>query len=194
MPIRLVAGLGNPGAEYEHTRHNTGADLVTAAADRLGIRLQPSSRFLGLAGSASVAGSQLHLLLPTTYMNLSGRAVAALAGFYKIPPEEILVVHDELDLEPGQVRLKLGGGHAGHNGLKSIISCLGNCPGFYRLRLGIGKPSDRSLMIGYVLGRPTPSDRDLIADATRDALDCLEAVLADPQKAMNRINSPRTRN
>ena len=135
----------------------------------------------------------MRLVFPTTYMNLSGQAVGAVAGFYRILPEEILVIHDELDLEPGSLRLKSGGGHAGHNGLKSIISSLASNAGFYRLRLGIGKPADRSQMLGYVLGRPDRQDRALIDEASGRALEAIESVVADPQKAMNVVNAVKSK-
>ena len=188
--IKLIAGLGNPGAEYEHTRHNAGVDLLTMISEHFGISLHPASRFFGMTGQGRIRDQDIRLVFPTTYMNLSGQAVAAVANFYRIRPEEILIMHDELDLETGQIKLKLGGGHAGHNGLKSIISSLGNNSGFYRLRIGIGKPSDRSQMLGYVLGRPSPDDRELIESAQSYALSSVESVLSDgPEKAMNKINA-----
>jgi PTH1 family peptidyl-tRNA hydrolase len=188
--IKLIAGLGNPGPEYEHTRHNAGVDLLSMIAERFGIQMRPASKFYGMTGQGRIKDQEVKLVFPTTYMNLSGQSVAAVANFYKIKPEEIMVIHDELDLEPGQLKLKLGGGHAGHNGLKSIISCLGNNAGFYRLRIGIGKPADRSQMIGYVLGRASPQDQVLIEDAQRHALSSVESIVtAGPQKAMNTINA-----
>jgi peptidyl-tRNA hydrolase, PTH1 family len=142
--LRLLVGLGNPGAEYEHTRHNAGFWWLDAAARRLGVTLRAERQYQGLAARAS--SPQVWLLQPMTYMNLSGQSVAALARFYKIAAEEILVVHDELDLMPGQARLKLGGSAAGHNGLKSIQAQLGTAD-FWRLRLGIGHPGVKAEVI-----------------------------------------------
>ena len=147
--IKLLVGLGNPGPEYEHTRHNAGFWWVDAAARRLGARLAAERAFFGLAGRAGHAEGPVWLLEPQTYMNLSGKAVAALARFYKITPQEVLVVHDELDLPPGQMRLKFGGGHAGHNGLRDIHAQLGS-PDYWRLRLGIGHPGVKAEVANYL--------------------------------------------
>lgn len=149
---RLIVGLGNPGAEYEDTRHNAGFWLVDRLARDLKVSLAPQSKFLGLAGRAG----DTWLLQPTTFMNRSGHAVAALARFYKIEPEEVLVVHDELDLMPGAIRLKQGGGNGGHNGLKDIQAKLGT-PDFWRLRIGIGHPRTLGLaqqVVDFVLHQP----------------------------------------
>ena len=153
-PPRLVVGLGNPGAEYEDTRHNVGFWFVERLARDLKASLAPQSKFHGIAGRAG----ELWLLMPTTYMNRSGQSVAALARFYKIEPDEVLVVHDELDLQPGDIRLKCGGGNAGHNGLKDITAHFGT-PGFWRLRLGIGHPGDRNQVADYVLHRPRAEEQ-----------------------------------
>lgn len=160
IPSRLIVGLGNPGSEYEDTRHNAGAWFVDRLARELKVTLTPQSKFLGLAARAG----ELWLLQPTTYMNRSGQSVAALARFYKIEPAEILVVHDELDLLPGGIRLKQGGGAGGHNGIKDIQSQLGT-PDFWRLRLGIGHPRSLSLdqeVADYVLHRPHTEEQALI--------------------------------
>ena len=148
--IRLIVGLGNPGSEYAQTRHNAGFWFVDEVADRLKVSLAPERSYFGVAARTSVAGRPLWLLMPTTYMNLSGKSVAALARFFKIAPDEILVAHDELDLQPGQVRLKLGGSHAGHNGLKDIHAQLGSGD-YWRLRIGIGHPGIKELVQPYVL-------------------------------------------
>lgn len=151
-PLRLVVGLGNPGAEYAATRHNIGFWMVDQFADLLKVTLTPQSKFFGLAGRQD----ELWFLQPSTFMNRSGQAVSALARFYKINPEEILVIHDELDLLPGEIRLKQGGGHAGHNGLKDIAAQLGT-PNFWRLRLGVGHPRTLGLNQGvadFVLHPP----------------------------------------
>lgn len=144
MTIKLIVGLANPGAEYAQTRHNAGAWFVDALAERNGQSLKEESKFYGYTARLNLAGNDVRLLVPTTFMNLSGKAVAALATFYRIQPDEILVAHDELDLPPGVAKLKLGGGNGGHNGLKDIQSKLGNNPNFYRLRIGIGHPGDKT--------------------------------------------------
>lgn len=160
--IRLIVGLGNVGAKYAHTRHNMGVDLLELIAERYRIELSPQSKFSGLLGRGNMEGHEVFLLFPTTYMNESGRAVGAVCNFYKIMPEQILVLHDELDLNPGAIRLKFGGGLAGHNGLKSISSHLGGSQHYYRLRIGIGKGPDT---YSWVLGRPAPADRSLLEEA-----------------------------
>ena len=135
-------------------------------------------------------GKEIRFLVPTTFMNLSGKAVGALANFYRIKPEEILVLHDELDLPPGSVKLKLGGGHGGHNGLKDIVAALGNNNNFYRLRIGIGHPGHRDLVAGYVLNKPSPSEREALENALDEAANCVELLFKDGiVKATNRLNS-----
>ena len=165
-PIRLVAGLGNPGREYAATRHNAGFWFVDALSAALRAPLAPESRFAGAVGKAG----EVRLVKPSTYMNESGRSVAALARFYAIAPDEILVVHDELDLKPGEAKLKLGGGVAGHNGLRDILATLGS-PDFWRLRIGIGHPRDSLLplqdVVDYVLKPPRAEERSAI-DAALD--------------------------
>ena len=157
-PPRLIVGLGNPGAEYEDTRHNVGFWLVERLAAELKVSLAGQSKFLGRVARATHAGGECWLLCPTTYMNRSGQSVAALARFYKIAPEDVLVVHDELDLPPGAIRLKQGGGNAGHNGLKDISAHFGT-PNFWRLRLGIGHPGDRAMVADYVLHAPRKEEQ-----------------------------------
>jgi len=145
-PVKLIVGLGNPGSEYQDTRHNAGQRFVERLAHRFSEQLVPTAKFFGLNGRIVIAGRDLRILVPTTYMNRSGQAVAAFAHFYKITAESILVVHDELDLEPGVARLKIGGGHGGHNGLRDIISSLSNNKNFGRLRIGIGHPGNAKLV------------------------------------------------
>lgn len=165
MPaLRLIVGLGNPGVEYEDTRHNVGFWLVERLADELKVSLAAQSKFFGRVARAGHGGDELWLLCPSTYMNRSGQSVAALARFYKITPAEILVVHDELDLPPGAIRLKQGGGNAGHNGLKDISAQLGT-PDFWRLRLGIGHPGDRAAVADYVLHAPRKEEQGEIDHA-----------------------------
>ncbi|CAB3269914.1 unnamed protein product [Salmonella enterica subsp. enterica serovar Typhimurium] len=143
MAIKLIVGLANPGAEYAATRHNAGAWYVDLLAERLRAPLREEPKFFGYTSRITLEGEDVRLLVPTTFMNLSGKAVGAMASFYRIQPDEILVAHDELDLPPGVAKFKLGGGHGGHNGLKDIISKLGNNPNFHRLRVGIGHPGDK---------------------------------------------------
>ena len=175
--IKLLVGLGNPGPEYEHTRHNAGFWWVDAAARRLGVRLSAERAFFGLAGRAGHAEGPVWLLEPQTYMNLSGKAVAALARFYKIAPQEVLVVHDELDLPAGQLRLKLGGGHAGHNGLRDIHAQLGS-PDYWRLRLGIGHPGVKAEVANYVLRKPPADEREAIELAVENSVALLDLLIA----------------
>ncbi len=187
--IKLIAGLGNPGFEYERTRHNAGFWFVDALARDLKVSLVPERSYFGLVARAAFGGRPLWLLEPTTFMNVSGKSVAALARFFKIAPEEILVAHDELDLPTGQVKLKLGGSHAGHNGLKDIQAQLGDA-GFWRLRLGIGHPGVRAEVIDYVLRKPPSDQRDGIDAAIAQALAGLDPLLAgDAEKATMRINA-----
>jgi peptidyl-tRNA hydrolase, PTH1 family len=176
MSIRLIVGLGNPGPEYEQTRHNAGFWLVDNLANTLpGCRLQREARFQALTAKARIAGQEVWLLEPQTFMNLSGRAVAALARFYKIAPDEILAVHDELDLPPGVAKIKRAGSTGGHNGLKDIAAAIGS-QDFWRLRIGIGHPRDlglKSPVIDYVLHRPRKDEQPLIDEAIARSLDVI---------------------
>jgi len=178
MAIRLIAGLGNPGRKYERDRHNAGFWFVQRLAERNRATLRAESKFHGHVGRILAAGGEVWLLMPQTYMNESGRSVAQLARFYKIAPEEIVVVHDELDFEPGTVKLKLGGGVAGHNGLKDVHASLGT-QAFWRLRIGIGHPGDRSQVADYVLHPPRPEEARLIDEAIEKALEVAPLILAD---------------
>lgn len=188
--IKLIVGLGNPGDKYAETRHNAGEWLVERLAHRFNTTLNPENKFFGKTARTLVNGKEVRLLVPTTFMNLSGKAVAALSGFYRIQPEEILVIHDELDLPPGSAKLKLGGGHGGHNGLKDIVAKLGNNNNFHRLRLGIGHPGHRDLVAGYVLNKPSPSDRQALEKVLDEATNCVEIIFKDGMvKATNRLNS-----
>jgi peptidyl-tRNA hydrolase, PTH1 family len=190
-PIRLIVGLGNPGRQYEETRHNAGFWFVELIARQHGIQFRNESKFHGEACAISQGGRECRLLKPMTYMNRSGAAVAAIANFYKITPEEILVAHDELDLPAGDARLKFGGGHAGHNGLRDIISALGG-NGFWRLRIGIERPAPGGPVIHYVLGRPSQEHYRQIDDALARSTDALPQLLAGEQaQAMNRLHSGR---
>lgn len=188
--IKLIVGLGNPGDKYADTRHNAGEWLIDRLVRRFNVSLNPETKFFGKTARTLVNGKEVRFLVPTTFMNLSGKAVGALASFYRIKPEEILVIHDELDLPPGTAKLKQGGGHGGHNGLKDIVAQLGNNNNFYRLRLGIGHPGHRDLVAGYVLNKPSPTDRDVLEKALDEATDCVEMIFKDGMvKATNRLNS-----
>ena len=181
--IKLFVGLGNPGPDYEATRHNAGFWWIDALARELKVNLVPERSYYGLAGRTSVNGQSVWLLQPQTFMNLSGKSVASLARFFKIQPEEILVVHDELDLLPGQVKLKRGGSHAGHNGLRDIHAQLGS-PDYWRLRIGIGHPGEKSEVANWVLKKPAPDQRTLIEDSIAHSLKAHTAMLAgDMDKA-----------
>jgi PTH1 family peptidyl-tRNA hydrolase len=176
--IRLFVGLGNPGPEYEATRHNAGFWWVDALAAQLGVRLVPERAYQGLAARVNRPGAEpVWLLQPMTFMNRSGASVAPLARFFKIQPSEILVVHDELDLLPGQAKLKFGGSAAGHNGLKDIHGLLGTLD-FWRLRLGIGHPGVKAEVVNYVLKKPSPDHREAMDKAIAQSLKASDALLA----------------
>lgn len=188
--IKLVVGLGNPGTEYRGTRHNAGADFVEELARKCGATLQDEAKFFGLTGRVTLDGHDLRLLVPTTFMNRSGKSVAAVASFYKIAPEEMLIAHDELDIPAGTARFKQGGGHGGHNGLRDIVPALGNNKNFYRLRVGIGHPGHASKVTGYVLGKPGAEDRIRIDASIDEAIAALPLLLAgDDTKAMTQLHS-----
>lgn len=187
--IKLIAGLGNPGPEYEATRHNAGFWWVDEAARVLGARLVAERAYAGLVARVNRPAGPLWLLQPQTYMNLSGRSVASLARFYKIAPGEILVVHDELDLAPGQLKLKLGGSHAGHNGLRDIHAQLGSAE-YWRLRLGIGHPGVKAEVADYVLRRPPSDQREAIVKAIDASVAVLDLLLDGPMdRAMARLHA-----
>jgi peptidyl-tRNA hydrolase, PTH1 family len=188
--IRLLVGLGNPGPEYEGTRHNAGFWWVDAAARTLGTTLAHDRAYHGLVARVNRNGAQpVWLLQPMTFMNLSGKAVSALARFFKIEPQEILVVHDELDLPPGQAKVKQGGGVAGHNGLKDIQAQLGTAD-FWRLRLGVGHPGVRAEVVNWVLRKPAPDDRDAIERCIASSLDALPLFLDGPmERALAKVHA-----
>ena len=175
--IKLFVGLGNPGPEYEATRHNAGAWWVDALARELKVNLIPERSYHGLAARTTVSGQTVWLLQPQTFMNLSGKSVAALARFFKIAPEEILVAHDELDVLPGLAKIKFGGSHAGHNGLRDIHAQLGT-DAYWRLRLGVGHPGDKSDVVNWVLKKPSLDHRVAIDQSIDRALKALPHLLA----------------
>jgi len=189
-PIKLIVGLGNPGPQYAETRHNAGAWLVEALTQQEHLSLRVDSKFSGATGQIKLSGHECWVLIPTTYMNLSGTAVLAMANYYKIKPEEIVVAHDELDFLAGQIRFKQHGGHGGHNGLRDIISKL-HSPAFHRIRIGIGHPGDRNLVHDYVLKPPRREEHSLIMEAIDSALAVLPTFIAgDHQKAIRELHSP----
>jgi len=188
VDISLIAGLGNPGSKYEQTRHNAGFWFVEEIARLKGAHFRPESKFSGEVCKVVLEGRDVWLLKPDTFMNRSGLAVSRLASFYKIPAEQILVAHDELDLEPGTARLKTAGGHGGHNGLRDIIAHLGK--EFHRLRIGIGHPGHRDQVADYVLHRASQDEQISIENSIDDALRVLPLLAEGSwEKAVHRLHS-----
>ncbi len=186
--IRLFVGLGNPGDNYQATRHNAGFWWVDFVTENHRLSLKNSSKFYGLYGKHS-EDSEYFFLKPNTFMNDSGKSVAALSNYYKIKPEEILIIHDELDLSPGNTKLKFGGGHGGHNGIKSISSLL-QTNNFWRLRLGIGHPGEKSLVHDYVLNKPQKSEKTAIEDTIFNSYKIFSLLtMGDFEKAMLNLHS-----
>lgn len=189
MAIRLIVGLGNPGIAYALTRHNAGCWWLDDLARIDATNLSLTPKFQGFSAKITLSGQEVWLLKPQTYMNLSGKSVAALLQFYKILPEEILIAHDELDLPTGVVRLKYGGGHGGHNGLKSIIASIGT-PNFWRLRLGIGHPGDKSQVADFVLKAPDSSEKEEIMVASEQALTVIPLMVQGKfDEAMQKLHT-----
>jgi peptidyl-tRNA hydrolase, PTH1 family len=187
-PLKLIVGLGNPGTEYARTRHNAGFRFVDELAERHAATFRSEPRHSAEVARARIGEQELRLLKPMSYMNHSGDPVRSVATFYKVPVEAILVAYDELDFPAGAVRLRQGGGAAGHNGLRDVIAQMGD--GFWRLRIGIGHPGDRSQVLDYVLGRAQPEEAQLIREATLAAADIVPVLLTDgAQIAMNRLHS-----
>lgn len=189
--IKLFVGLGNPGPEYEATRHNAGFWWIDALARELKATLVPDRSYYGLVARVNVQGQSVWLLEPQTFMNVSGKSVAALARFFKIQPEEILVAHDELDIVPGQVKLKRGGSHAGHNGLRDIHAQLGAAD-YWRLRIGVGHPGVKAEVVNWVLKKPSPEHRNLIEDSIAHSLKAYPAMLTgDMEKATLQVHTTK---
>ena len=187
--VALIVGLGNPGPQYEETRHNAGFWFVEQIARQHGEQFRLENKFHGDIAKVTIGANNVWLLKPNTFMNRSGQSVAALARFYKIPLENILVVHDELDLSPGTARLKRGGGHGGHNGLRDIVAQMGGKE-FIRLRIGIGHPGNSKQVSNYVLSRASADDQRLIEESIGDALKVLPQVVSGEfQKAMNELHT-----
>ncbi|RJG51221.1 aminoacyl-tRNA hydrolase [Motilimonas pumila] len=188
--IKLLVGLANPGPEYQLTRHNAGAWYIEELARSYHCQLKPEAKFFGLTGRINIANQDIRLLIPTTFMNLSGKAILAMANFYRISPEEILVAHDELDMPPGVAKFKQGGGHGGHNGLRDTISKLGNNKNFHRLRIGIGHPGHKDKVTGYVLGKAPNAEQANIDSVIDEAVRATDILAKDGiTKAMNRLHS-----
>lgn len=188
--LKLITGLGNPGPSYLDTRHNAGQCFVEAIAAHYRIPLTSDKKFFGLYGSGNIEGHDIKLLVPTTYMNRSGQSVAAVCNFYKITPDQLLVAHDELDFAPGLVKLKQGGSHGGHNGLRDIISALGNNNSFHRLRIGIGHPGDSKQVSDYVLKKAPAADNEKIQACIEQAIHQLPDILSGNwQSAMRQLHS-----
>jgi len=189
--ISLIVGLGNPGAEYERTRHNAGEWFIEALAAQNQTILRQNNKFHGRSAQVKLHGQDCHLLIPTTFMNLSGKSLSALANFYKIFPNQILVAHDEIDLPVGEVKLKFDGGHGGHNGLRDIIQHLGSRE-FYRLRIGVGHPGNSNLVHDYVLSPPKKSEQILIEDAIQKAEQVVPLLVEGQiQKAMMELHTSK---
>ena len=186
--ISLIVGLGNPGSEYAQTRHNAGSWFVDRLAEQYGIALKADPKYKGISGRGKIEGQDVRLLLPTTFMNLSGQSVVPFAKFYQITPEAMLIAHDELDMDPGVIRLKTGGGHGGHNGLRDIVPHTG--PNFHRLRVGIGHPGSKERVSGHVLSKAPSSEQKLMDDALHHALSRIKLLVnGEVQQAMNQINA-----
>ncbi|MFA7349635.1 MAG: aminoacyl-tRNA hydrolase [Methylotenera sp.] len=186
--IKLFVGLGNPGDKYERTRHNAGFWWIDQIATQTNTKLVSDAKFLGVVGKIN---QESWLLKPSTFMNLSGKAVAALANYYKITPAEILVIHDELDLPAGGIKLKFAGGHGGHNGLKDIHAALGT-PNYWRLRIGIGHPGDRNEVVNYVLKPPLKDEKNAIDDSITESAKLLDLMLAGEfENAMLKLHTKK---
>lgn len=186
--IKLIVGLGNPGKQYEQTRHNAGFLFLDRLAEQYGAQFSMQSKFLGELAKVRVEASDVWLLKPATYMNRSGQSVGAVMRYYDLKPDQVLVAHDELDLDPGVVRLKLGGGHGGHNGLRSVSEHIGT--DYARLRIGIGHPGDRAQVTNYVLGAMSAQNTLDLDRAVSQSLDCMSLILKDKvQQAMQQLHT-----
>jgi len=187
--IKLIAGLGNPGKDYQAHRHNAGFWFIESLANNMDSKFSSQSKFFGETAICLIGTNKVRLLKPKTFMNNSGQSVKALSSYYSIEPEEILVIHDDLDLTPGSVKIKMGGGHGGHNGLKDTINAL-NTNEFYRLRLGIGHPGSKNEVVDFVLHPPGKTDLALIEQAIKEAMDVIEPlVIGEIEQAMKQLHS-----
>ncbi len=189
-PVKLIVGLGNPGPQYHSNRHNAGVIFLHHLCKSYGGMLRAETKFYGEIGNTRIANQDIKLLFPTTYMNNSGKSVAAVCNFYKIEPQEMLVAYDEIDFAVGVTRLKLGGGHGGHNGIRDIIDALAGNRDFYRLRIGVGHPGHKSLVSNYVLGDPSRADADRIMDDIAIAIRVMPKVVAGNwEEAMQELHT-----
>jgi len=189
QPIQLIAGLANPGSEYEQTRHNAGAWFIEEIVKNLNLKLRMQAKYHGLHNLTKIHDHPCHLLIPTTFMNLSGQAVQACMSYHKIPASQILIAHDEIDLPVGTIKLKFDGGDGGHNGLKNIIRHL-NTKEFYRLRIGVGRPDHSNDVVDYVLHPPSKADRATIDEAILRAIDALPLIMSgETEKAMQKLHT-----
>ncbi|MBQ75134.1 MAG: aminoacyl-tRNA hydrolase [Gammaproteobacteria bacterium] len=189
-PLKLIVGIGNPGDQYADTRHNAGIWFIEHLARRYGGTFKEERKFFGRVATASDEGQEIRLLIPSTYMNESGKSVGAIAGFFKIPASQILIAHDELDFSIGKIRFKQGGGLAGHKGLRDIASHLGGDRDFNRLRIGVGHPGTSEQVTGHVLGKATSLDRKIIEQCIDEALACMPLALkGEWDQAMNRLHN-----
>ncbi|MBQ15052.1 MAG: aminoacyl-tRNA hydrolase [Gammaproteobacteria bacterium] len=189
-PLKLIVGLGNPGPQHDSNRHNAGVIFLHHLCKSYDGTLRGESKFYGEYAAINIAGRDVKLLFPATYMNNSGRAVAAICNFFKIEPENMLVAYDEIDFEVGITRLKEGGGHGGHNGIRDIISALGGKKDFYRLRIGVGHPGHKSMVSNHVLSDPSRSEADVIFSNIEDAILVIpKAVVGDWEEAMQQLHT-----
>lgn len=189
-PLKLIVGLGNPGSQYESNRHNAGVIFLRELCESYSGKLRGESKFFGEFGSINIAGDDIKLLFPTTFMNHSGKSVAAACNFYKIEAENMLVAYDEIDFEVGVTRFKQGGGHGGHNGMRDIINALGGRKDFHRLRIGVGHPGHKSMVSNYVLGNPSRSEADVIHGDIQNAIRVMpKAVTGEWEEAMRLLHT-----
>jgi PTH1 family peptidyl-tRNA hydrolase len=189
-PIELIVGLGNPGPQYQGNRHNAGAIFVAELCRRYHGQMRSEAKFAGEFGTVTIDGREIRLLFPTTFMNRSGRSVAAVCRFYKIAPENMLVAYDEIDFEVGVTRFKEGGGHGGHNGIRDIIAALGGVNGFYRLRIGVGHPGHKSMVANYVLSDPSRSEAEIINADIDEAIRVIpKAIAGQWEEAMRLLHT-----
>jgi PTH1 family peptidyl-tRNA hydrolase len=188
--VQLIVGLGNPGQQYEQTRHNAGASLISILSQQYASDLKLEERFFGFIARVKVDIQDVRLLIPNTYMNLSGKSIAAFAKFYQINPENILIVHDDIDLAPGISKYKIGGGHGGHNGLKDIIRALGNNSNFARLRIGVGHPGESDEVVNFVLKKASQNEQRLINESIVNCISTIPlAVMGKWNEAMKNLHT-----
>jgi|TARA_B110000444_G_scaffold65897_1_gene61764 PTH1 family peptidyl-tRNA hydrolase len=188
--VQLIVGLGNPGQQYEQTRHNAGASLISILTHKYFSNLKLEEKFFGFTSRVKIDTQDVRLLIPNTYMNLSGKPIAALSKFYQINPENILVVHDDIDLDPGVSKYKIGGGHGGHNGLKDTIKALGNNSDFARLRIGVGHPGESDEVVNFVLKKAPQNEQRLIDESIINCISTIPfAVMGKWNKAMKDLHT-----